>query len=374
MIFGVTLTAVMGVSSITPAFPQMAQALHVSTEQIGLLITAYTVPGIFLTPFLGIIADRFGRKRILIPSLLLFGIAGSACFLARSFVWLLILRFFQGIGGASLGSMNVTLIGDLYDGKRRATAMGYNSSVLSVGTASYPAVGGAMAVFGWYYPFLLPIIAIPIGALVLWKLKNPTPDKDLDLGNYITNLIGTLKSWTVVGLFSVNFLTFIMLYGAMLTYFPVLLDQRFGKSSLVIGLMLAAASVVTAISSSQLGRLSAYIHERRLILTASLLYLSTFLLLSFIHSFWLLIIPVLLFGLGQGLNIPSTLNLLTYQAPMKYRAAFLSVNWTVIRGGQALGPLIIGLAYSYFGLLGAFLTGAGAAILMVIVVALLVLG
>lgn len=373
MIFGITLMAVMGVSSITPAFPQMAQALHVSTEQIGLLITSYTVPGIFLTPFLGIIADRFGRKRILIPSLLLFGIAGSACFMSRSFGWLLALRFLQGIGGASLGSMNVTLIGDLYDGERRVTAMGYNSSVLSVGTALYPAVGGAMAIFGWYYPFLLPIIAIPIGLLVLWKLKNPSPDKDPDLENYIRNLIGTLKSWRVVGLFTVNFLTFIMLYGAMLTYFPVLLNQRFGKSSLVIGLMLAVASVVTAISSSQLGRLSTYIQERRLILTASILYLSTFLLLSFIHSFWLLIIPVLLFGLGQGLNIPSTLNLLTYQAPTKYRAAFLSVNWTVIRSGQALGPLIIGLSYSYFGLLGAFLTGASAAVLMIIVVLLFVL-
>lgn len=85
------------------------------------------------------LADRYGRKKILVPSLMLFGIAGGACMFTRDYHILLICRFFQGTGAASLGALNVTVIGDLYSGKERTTAMGYNASVLSIGTATYPA-------------------------------------------------------------------------------------------------------------------------------------------------------------------------------------------------------------------------------------------
>ena len=59
----------MGVSSITPAFPVMTQKLDISAQQVGLLITMFTLPGVVLTLVLGILADYWGRKRILIPAL-----------------------------------------------------------------------------------------------------------------------------------------------------------------------------------------------------------------------------------------------------------------------------------------------------------------
>ena len=236
----------MGVASIAPALPKMANVLDVSNERIGLLITAFTVPGMFLTPFLGVIADRIGRKAILVPSLFIFGIAGTACAFAADFTWLLILRFIQGIGGASLGALNVTLIGDLYEANRRATAMGYNGSVLSVGTASYPAIGGGLALLGWFYPFFLSLLAIPVGIFVIISLDNPEPDNHKNLKSYFGDVVNSLKSKKVLGLFAANFLTFIMLYGGYLTFFPILLDEQFGKSSFIIGIMLSGSSLIRA--------------------------------------------------------------------------------------------------------------------------------
>ena len=174
IIFSITLMAVLGVASITPAFPKMVKELNLSSGQIGLLITIFTLPGVIMTPILGVLADHWGRKRILIPSMMVFGVAGGACAFARDMNLLLGLRFLQGAAAASLGSLSVTLIGDLYSGKTRAKAMGYNASVLSIGTACYPAIGGALAMMGWYYPFALPFLAIPIGIFVLFSLKNPT--------------------------------------------------------------------------------------------------------------------------------------------------------------------------------------------------------
>ena len=112
IVFGITLMAVLGVSSISPAFPTIEKEFRVPAQDIGLLITIFTVPGVLLTPVLGVLGDRVGRRKVLVPSLMLFGVAGAACSLVRDFNSLLVLRFFQGVGAASLGSLNVTIIGE----------------------------------------------------------------------------------------------------------------------------------------------------------------------------------------------------------------------------------------------------------------------
>lgn len=344
----------MGVASIAPALPAISRSLDVATDQIGLLITFYTLPGIFLIPILGVLADRFSRKVILIPSLFLFGIAGTACAFAESFEQLLLFRAIQGSGSAALGVLNLTLIGDLYSGNKRATAMGYNGSVLSVGTAVYPAVGGGLTLIAWNYPFFLTLLAIPVGILAALHLDSSYISNRMKLNDYFSGIKTSLKSKKILALFTGIFLTFIILYGGYITFFTILLDEKFGKSGLVIGLILSGSSLVTAVTASQLGRLTLRFSESSLILSASVLYLLIFLYIPLVDNIWWFILPISLFGVAQGINIPSILNLLTGAAPKEYRAAFLSVNWVVMRFAQALGPYILGLIYLYFSLNGTF--------------------
>ncbi|MFU8812934.1 MAG: MFS transporter [Balneolaceae bacterium] len=353
-IFGITLTSVMGVASVAPALPAIAKTLDVATDQIGLVITFYTLPGLILIPILGVLADRFSRKLILIPSLLVFGIAGVACVFAETFQQLLFFRALQGGGSAALGVLNLTLLGDLYAGNRRATAMGYNGSVLSVGTAIYPAIGGALALFAWYYPFYLTLLAIPTAIYATIWLDAGSSENGLELNVYFSKIKTAILNARVIALLVGIFLTFIILYGGYLTFFTILLDEKFGKSTLVIGLMLSGSSLVTAVAASQLGRLTQIANESTLILIASVLYTLIFLMIPFIDNVWWFIPPILLFGAAQGINIPSILNLLTGAAPKEYRAAFLSVNWVVMRSAQALGPYLLGLIYLYYSLDGTF--------------------
>lgn len=356
----------MGVSSIAPAFPSIADSLDVSTERIGLLITFFTIPGIIITPLLGLLADRFGRKIVLVPSLFLFGAAGTACAYATSFDQMLLFRALQGMGSASLGALNLTLIGDLYSGNKRATAMGYNGSVLSIGTAFYPAVGGALAILGWYYPFYLSLLAIPVGIFVLLKLEKTGSSNSLNISEIFSNVASSLVSKKVIPLFAGIFLTFIMLYGGYITFFTILLDERFDQNSFWIGIILSGSSFMTAYASSQLGKLTERFSEVNLIRTAAVLYLSIFLIIPQVTNIWWFTIPVIIFGAAQGINIPSILNLLTGYADKEYRAAFLSVNWVVMRTGQALGPYLLGLVYAGISLNATFYAAAVAAGLFVI--------
>lgn len=359
VLFGVTLMAVLGVSSVTPAFPRIRDALGVSSAEVSLLITVFTVPGVVLTPVLGVLADRHGRKRILTPALLLFGIAGGLCAFARSFELLLALRFMQGMGAAALGTLNVTIIGDIYSGRERSAAMGYNSSVLSIGTASYPAIGGLLATFGWYYPFALAFLALPIALVILFSLHNPEPRNEDGLRDYFGSVWHHLKDREVAGLLTASLFTFILLFGPQVTYLPILIDGRFSAPPYLIGVILSAASLTTALTSSQLSFLTAHFPERTLIKSSFVLYAVALATIPFVGYLPLLFVPAILFGVAQSLNLPNTFSLLSGHAPAENRGAFMSVNGMTLRLGQTLGPLLMALiASTPFGLTGAYLAAA----------------
>jgi len=358
VVFLITLMMVLGVASITPAFPKISKALNISIQSIGLLITVFTFPGIILTPFLGILADRFGRKRILVPSLILFGVAGGSCVFIRDFTLLLIFRLLQGVGAASLGSLNVTLIGDLFSGKERTAAMGYNASVLSIATASYPAIGGSLAMLGWYYPFSLPFLAIPIGIIVLFSLKNPEPRRGQDLKQYLSNALKSINNRKVITYFLASMVTFIILYGPYLTYFPLLMGNTFGASPFIIGVIMSCMSIVTGVTASQLGKLAKLIPEKRLLNISFALYALALIIFPFISKLWLLLIPTVIFGIAHGINFPTVHSLLAGFVPLEHRAAFMSINGMVLRLGQTAGPILMGAVFLFWGMSGTFYAGA----------------
>ena len=367
VIFSITLIGVMGVASITPALPKMVQALNITKTQVGLLISAFTFPGIILTPVAGIIADRWGRKMVLIPSLFIFAIAGFSIFYIHNFHYIIILRVIQGVGAAPLGSLNTTLVGDFFKGKQRPEAMGYNASVLSLSTASYPLIGGALAGLTWYYPFVMPLLAIPVGLFVIFGIKEPEIEKPASFKQYFNDVFKSINNSEVIAIFILGILTFVILYGAFLTYLPFLLNQKFSFDAPKIGVLLSLSSFTTAIFASQVGKLTWKFGSLKLLKTAFFLYFIVTLLMPFINNIYIFIFPILLFGSAQALNIPSLQTILANLAPDNQRGAFMSLNGMMLRIGQTIGPLIIGIGYAKKGLTGAYLLGAFVALLGMLV-------
>ncbi|MCK4920050.1 MAG: MFS transporter [Bacteroidales bacterium] len=349
VIFSMTLLAVMGVASITPAFPSIAEHFQIDYKKIGLLITAFTLPGVFLTPILGVLADRYGRKTVLVPALFLFAIAGYSCSQVNSFEMLVIFRFIQGVGAASLGSLNVTLIGDIFSKEQRASAMGLNASVLSMGTAMYPFIGGALTMIAWNFPFYFPLLAIPGGLMVLFVLESPHTKSEEKFLIYLRQTLKSVGQLKVLVLFLLNVLTFIILYGSYLTYFPFVMKDSFSSTAFMIGIIMSSSSITTAITASFLGRLTKRFEQKDLLKVSYLFYIISLCLIPFIPNESLMLIPAFFFGAAQGINIPNVQTMLVSIAPMEYRAAFMSLNGMVLRIGQTLGPLIAGLFFAFWG-------------------------
>jgi len=357
-IFGVTLMAVLGVASIAPALPRIAETLGVSAGQVGLLVTAFTFPGVILTTFAGILADRYGRLRIMIPGLILFAVAGAACVFATSLPVLIALRVVQGIGASPVGSINVTLIGDLFTGRQRTAAMGFNASVLSIGTAAYPAVGGALAMIAWSAPFALALLAIPVAILAVRRLHAAPQGNKADLRDYFAGLWMIVRRREVLALFFASTAIFILLYGAYITFLPFLMAGRFGSSPLGIGLLMAGLSISTATTSVNLGRLAGWLGLRRLMRLGFVVFAAGLALIPLAPMVWALAVPAVLLGFAFATTIPVVQVLLAAVAPDDRRGAVMSLNGTVLRLGQTLGPPIMALVHRLAGIDAVFYTGA----------------
>ncbi len=372
LILFVTLLSVAGVSSIIPVFPEMSEALDVSRDRIGLLITVFTLPGAILAPVIGVIADRWGRKKILMLALLLFGITGTLCFFSKEFETILILRFFQGLGAACLGIINITLIGDIFSGDQKIKAMGYNSSVLSIATALFPAAGGMLAAINWNYPFLIPILAVFLSFLVFFYLDNPEPHEKSGILNYFQNIIKSIFTRKAITLFLINFATFTLLFGVIMTYLPIFLQDQFNMSSKVIGFLLSFMSISAGLIAFQLSRISKVFSLKILLALGFVAYLVGFIIIPSAENVYGLLILIFIIGMGQGITIPTIFNLLTNISPLEHRGVFMSVNSTAIRAGQTAGPLFTGFLFGLWGLSWVFWTGAIVSAFFIVLIVFLI--
>lgn len=367
IIFSITLISVMGVSSITPILPEISRVFGVTPNEAGWLVAAFTLPGVFLTPCFGLLSDHFGRKRILIPSILVFAIAGHACAYADNFSQLLILRMIQGAGVASLSAINITLIGDMYDGNKRATAMGYNSGFISTAAAAYPVIGGALALIGWRYPFALPLIGFPIAlAIVLW-LKNPEPGTSDRFATYMGKLWRSLMQRGTGAMLFSSLVGFVLLYGPLVTFMPFLLEDKFDASSARIGAVMAACAVGSAVASIFVGRLMRRFRGRHILIAAFFLMGLATAMIPFVGGIWAVAAAVAALGAAHGIGISVVQVRLSETGEPAQRGALMALNATMFRLGQTIGPLGMGGLLALGGMEAVYLGGGAMGLFAVVV-------
>lgn len=363
LIFGITFMVTMGISSILPVLPRMALAFGIPVEGSWRIIAAFALPGLLLIPFVGVLADRYGRKRVLVPALLLFALGGVGCAFAATFTELLLWRMIQGAGSAPLGLLYNTIIADSWKGEKRIKAMSANAMVLGLGTAASPALGGALGMFHWQLPFILPLLALPLAyAAAKMPLKHPAVQTGLCA--YFRATAKCIAERRTLALLGMTLLTFIMLSGPIITCFPMLAELVFKATPLEAGCIIATASFASGLAAWALPSLYRRYSARALLLASMSLYAVAFTAISFTPHLWLLVLPITVYGLAQGLNIPLVSTLLTGQAPDAQRASLMAANALLLRLGQNIGPSVFGTLAAFYGPSTAIALGGLVALLM----------
>lgn len=160
----------LAIDSMLPAFPAMAEALHVTRIEIQQVIATYLVGLAFGSLIYGPLSDRYGRKPVLLGALFGYAIAGLACSYAPSFDFLIPMRFIHGMMSASLGVLAISIIRDSYSGDAMARRMSTVFLVFMVVPIIAPTMGQAVLLFsGWRAIF--DILAVMSLLVALWVAR-----------------------------------------------------------------------------------------------------------------------------------------------------------------------------------------------------------
>ena len=177
-----TFMLLLDVTIVVVAQPAIQGGLHASFSDVQWVLDAYalTLASLLLTS--GVLADRYGRKRLFSIGLIIFTLGSLLCGLAQDPLMLILSRSGQGVGGAIMFATSLALLGNSFRGKDRGVAFGVWGAITGVSTALGPVLGGVITTdWSWRGIFL---VNVPIGvlavALTAWRVEeskspHPTP-------------------------------------------------------------------------------------------------------------------------------------------------------------------------------------------------------
>jgi EmrB/QacA subfamily drug resistance transporter len=169
---------------VTVALPAIRADLGATLQSLEWTINAYTLAfAVSLIPGAAL-GDRFGRKRLFLTGLTLFTLASAAAALAPTTGALVAARALQGVGGAIVAPLTLTLLADAFPAERRGAALGIWSGISGTGVALGPIVGGAVVDgLSWHWIFWINVpiglALLPVAALLLKESYGPSRKLDL---------------------------------------------------------------------------------------------------------------------------------------------------------------------------------------------------
>ncbi len=284
---------------------------------------------------------------MLLPCLVLFGVAGIASALAPTFELLLLARFVQGIGSAGLINLAMVLIGDHWSGIERTKIIGRNSAVLTLGLALLPSISGLITeVSNWRWAVALSSVGLAVAAAGTQALPDVRPESVGDLREQLRDARVVLRQPVVLAVVASGFLLFSVIFGVFLTAFPVHLEEQFGLGPGARGLMLSAPAVGSTIAATNIARIRGRFSLRTVLLASGICISIASLGIGLPASLSLVAGASVIYGLGDGAAISTLQDVATSAAPAKQRASVMAAWVSGVRTGQAVGPLVFAAIFA----------------------------
>jgi predicted MFS family arabinose efflux permease len=350
---------------VAPILPEMVQQLHLDPRLAGNLVSLHCLTIAIFSPLLGILADRIGRVRVLIPSLILFALFGMAGALMNSLGPLLVSRGLLGAASGGIAAASLGLLGSMYEGKARSQALGYATSALTLTGIAFPLLGGLVGAMNWRFAFLLYGLGLPVALLVnlLFNQKQSTKQVSSITTNTKNNLTQVLRYPQIWMLLLIIGLTSVAMY-AVVIYAPLYLKKTIGAGTILNGIVLASRAVGAAVVSAVGSRyLAQSLGMTRAIAVGFALMAVTLGTIPFLTQIGWLLLTAILFGVGFGITLPNLYDSLANLAPKELGSSILAAGTGAGFLGQFLSPILLGPVLAFSGMEGVFYAAAGVAAL-----------
>ena len=316
----------------------------------GVFVAVWAIAQFVASPTLGALSDRFGRRPLLLLSMLGLGLDYIAMAIAPNLAWLMLGRVISGITCSSF-SICYAYVTDVTEENKRAAAFGRLGAAFGFGFILGPAVGGllgavdvrapfwvaaafslANAVFGW---LVLPE-SLPADRRSAFSLSKANPLSSLKL----------LRSHPELGGLAISHLASQFAGASIASVYVLYVIKRFGWSMQMVGASLALVGVMVAVvQGAVLGRVTAWLGERRTLLIGIAAGAVSLTLFGLASAGWLIFAAIIVFGLW-GLQGPATLSLMSRRISGSEQGQLQGAVASLTSLADGIGPFAFGALYS----------------------------
>ncbi len=365
---------------IIPVLPVFATQLNASPFVVGMIMGVFALMNFLFGPFWGSLSDRYGRRPIILTSIVITIIANITLAFSNTLLLLFIARILSGIGSANISAAQA-YIADISAPEERAKKMGFLGVAFGLGFIFGPPIGGLLkslspdgsmiwlgsvcALMG-LINFVLAYNILP-ESLKVFNTDQPIRIKPL------AGIVNELRKPFVNQLFYINFI-YITAFSMMQITAVILWEQVYGLDEKQIGYVFAFIGFTSALVQGLLvGPLTKMFGERKLLLIGSILMAFGLLSIPFpsVESFipWELL-SLLLIALANGCVTPSITSLISQYTSPKEQGKVLGMNLSFSSIARVVGPVSGGYLYGmsiYYPYVAGFIVMMMASVLALVI-------
>jgi MFS family permease len=346
-------------ATLLPTLPQYVDFIGGDKREIGFVMGAFAIGLLLSRPWLGQIADRKGRKWVLIIGMIAVAFAPLGYLSTQSIPLLMGIRVFHGLSIAAFATGYAALVADIAPIENRGELIGYMSLVNPIGVAIGPAAGGLLQEeFGFSPLFLLSFGLGIVGLICTAWVKEAArpPSSDLTRSNQVS-LFSRFLFTPYLQTPTLVLLLVGLVFGILSTFVPLFIKAS--EVDLNPGFFYTAAAIASFGIRLLTGRASDQ-YGRGLFITISLsFYAAAMLVLSTTQSAALFLLAAVLEGAGSGILIPTIVALISDRSDPEERGRVFSFCLSGFDLGIAVAGPVLGIVAEQLGYQGLFRIATG---------------
>ncbi len=355
-IFATVFLDLLGIGILIPVIPYLVQQYSSDALAVGLLSLSYAAAQFVAAPVLGALSDRYGRRPLLVLSVLGSGVGYILFGLAGSLAMLFVARIVDGFTGGNI-SIAQAYIADVTPPKDRAKNFGLIGAAFGLGFIMGPALGGALSQISLQAPaFAAAFLSLVTAAFGFFVLPESLPTHQRKRGaitfaevNPVRQIGDALQRPglrpVLAAIFAQNFA-----FAGLQSNFGVFTLQRFGLGPQENAVLFTFLGVVGVFMQGFLvRRLVNRFSDQRLAVTGLLIMTVGFVAIAFAPAVWVLYPTMALVSIGNALATPTLTNLVSKQAGAREQGAVLGTTQSVGSLTRITGPLWAGATFDTLG-------------------------
>ncbi len=350
-------SAMLGMGAVTPLLPLYAQNMGASGTIMGIIFAAYGISNTVLTPVMGSLSDRKGRRLLICLGLFVFSTLSLGYIFATNPLHLVLTRVVQGVAGAMVIPTSLAYIGDISPAGEEGKWMGYANAAFFSGFGVGPLLGGVLSErWGMNYCFYtLGGLCFLSFLLVVFFLPDNKPKRMAGKGGL--SLRDMSASNPIKGVATIRLVqTFAR--ASIMTFLPFFAATYAGLDSALIGVLVSVDMLFTTLLAAPAGRLSDRFNRNAIVILGNVIFLTSVAVIPLTHNFWQLLLLSVPRGAGTAISMNSAQAITVTEGRKFGMGSTMAIVMMAEGLGVALGPILSGVISDMTSVHSVFILGA----------------